>query len=86
MFFLSGHYELIYGLRRLQQLALEVCCLVSRQGADAREGLLAVIAFGRLVVSVVVVSVVPSELRDPLLLLRCFFLVDWFRRVLHVYL
>ena len=61
---LSAHFELLYGFRRLQQLAFEFCFhLVSHQGADAREGLLTALAFRRLFVSVVVLSVVPSELR-----------------------
>ncbi|MFM7980215.1 MAG: hypothetical protein ACKPKO_12950, partial [Candidatus Fonsibacter sp.] len=39
--------ELLYGLRRLQQLALEILSLVSPQSADAGEGLLAVLALRR---------------------------------------
>ena len=66
VFFLSLS-ELLYCLRRLQQLALEVFPLVSPQGADARVGLLAALAFGRLLVRVVVVSVVLLDVFELLL-------------------
>ena len=44
------------------------------------------LALRRLFVSVVVVSVVLSELLELLLLYRCCFLADWLCRVLHVYI
>ena len=55
----------------MYQLALDVSHLVSPQGVDARVGLLAVRACGRLIVRVVVVSDVLPDLFE--LLLRCLF-------------
>ena len=58
--------ELLFGIPLVQQLALDVSQLVPPQRADARIGLLAVVADDRLLVRVVVVSVVLLDVLELL--------------------